>query len=311
MEPVYLGIEIGGTKLQVHAGRGDGEILARHRFDITPGQGALGIQEQLRRCLPEIVASTKPLSVGIGFGGPVDRAQGAVSRSHQIEGWSGFALRDWTAEMTRCAVHLDNDANMAALGEAKRGAGRKFNPVFYITLGSGVGGGLVVDGRVYHGASPTEAEIGHVRLDRDGTLVEQRCSGWAVDARIRESVASGRRNLLTELARKSPGHEARHLAVALRKRDEAAVELLEGVADDLAFALSHATHLMHPETIILGGGLSQVGEPLRAAVAEKLSRYLMEVMGEGPKVQLSALGEDAVPTGCLLAAAEFSAHVRH
>jgi glucokinase len=250
------------------------------------------------------------VAVGIGFGGPVDRAQGAVSRSHQIEGWCGFPLRDWTAEMTHGAVHLDNDANMAALGEAKRGAGRNFNSVFYVTLGSGVGGGLVVDGRVYHGATPTEAEIGHVRLDRDGTLVEQRCSGWAVDASIRDLVSSGQPSLLAELARNSPGHEARHLADALRERDEAAVELLESVADDLAFALSHATHLMHPETIVLGGGLSQVGEPLRAAVAEKLPRYLMEVMGEGPKVQLSELGEDAVPTGCLLAAAEFSAHVR-
>ena len=71
---------------------------------------------------------------------------------------------------------------MAALGEAMRGAGVGFNPVFYVTLGSGVGGGLVVDGRIYHGAKPGEAEIGHVRLDRNGTIVEARCSGWAVDA---------------------------------------------------------------------------------------------------------------------------------
>src|SRR5437867_2964353 len=86
---------------------------------------------------------------------------------------------------TKIQVTVDNDANIGALGEAVRGAGVGKNPVFYVTLGSGVGGGLVVDGSIYHGATPGEAEIGHVRLDRTGLRVEERCSGWAVDEKIR------------------------------------------------------------------------------------------------------------------------------
>ena len=121
--------------------------------------------------------------------GAVNFKTGKICRSHQIEGWSEFDLRGWLAELTSARVIVDNDANVAALGEALRGAGRGHNPVFYVTLGSGVGGGLVVDRRIYHGVLPGEAEIGHVRLDRAGTTVESRCSGWVVDARIRGAVA--------------------------------------------------------------------------------------------------------------------------
>jgi glucokinase len=92
-------------------------------------------------------------------------------------------------ELVHVPVQVDNDANTAALAEGVRGAGKHSNPVFYVTLGSGVGGGLAVNGAIFHGAIPGEAEIGHVRLDKSGTIVEKRCSGWAVDRRIREALA--------------------------------------------------------------------------------------------------------------------------
>src|SRR5206468_6638573 len=129
--------------------------------------------------------------------------------------------------LTGHAVRVDNDANLGALGESMRGAGIGFNPVFYITLGSGVGGGLVVDGKIYHGANPGEAEIGHVRLDRQGTTVESRCSGWAVDQRIRRLQSSGSSSLLGQLGADSPGAEARHLPRALQGNDPAAQLILK------------------------------------------------------------------------------------
>ena len=103
----------------------------------------------------------------------MDWRTGKICCSHQIEGWSDFDLGGWLKKLTGALVFVDNDANVAALGEASHGAGRNANPVFYVTLGSGVGGGLVVDGRIYHGATPGEAEIGHVRLDRAGTILER------------------------------------------------------------------------------------------------------------------------------------------
>src|SRR5262249_41590606 len=152
----------------------------------------------------------------------------------------------WLRSISGKPVAVDNDANVAALGEARRGVGAGLNPVFYVTLGSGVGGGLVVDGRIYHGATPGEAEIGHVRLDRSGATVESRCSGWAVDSRIRELSKGNSRSLLAQLAARNPGAEARHMADALGHGDQSAQRLLDELADDLGFGLSHVVHLFHP-----------------------------------------------------------------
>ncbi|NDA67097.1 MAG: ROK family protein [Verrucomicrobia bacterium] len=185
MQRTFLGIEIGGTKLQLVAGDADARITARQRFTVDRARGGAGIREQIKGALPKLMELAQPAAVGVGFGGPVDSATGQICCSHQIEGWSEFPLGKWLCGLTGLPVALDNDANTAALGEALRGAGVGRNPVFYVTLGSGVGGGLVVDGRIYHGAKPGEAEIGHVRLDKSGVIVEQRCSGWAVDRKIR------------------------------------------------------------------------------------------------------------------------------
>ena len=298
-----LGIEIGGTKLQLVAGDETCRIHDRKRLKVVPEQGAAGIREQIQQALSELTRAHQIQAVGVGFGGPVDWKTGKICRSHQIEGWSEFDLGGWLHQMTKVPVAVDNDANVASLGEARRGAGVGFNPVFYVTLGSGVGGGLVVDGHIYHGTTPGEAEIGHVRLDRQGTIVESRCSGWAVDARIRDLKTREPESMLCRLIAESPGNEAKHLVTALQKGDAAAQRILNEIAEDLAFGLSHVAHLFHPEIIVIGGGLSGIGEPLRAAVQSTLPRFLMGAFAPGPKVTLAGLGEDAVPVGALELAA--------
>ena len=297
---MILGIEIGGTKLQLALGDERGRILERRRLDVERGPGAAGIRRQIEQAIPELVGDNNLDAVGVGFGGPVDWETGRVCRSHQVEGWSGFDLVEWLGRLNRAPVFVDNDANVAALGEARRGAGAGGNPVFNVILGSGLGGGLIVDGKIFHGAKPGEAEIGHVRLDRNGTTVESRCCGWAVDARIRELKSREPASALARMAGGTRGGEAKHLAAALRQGDPAARRILAETAEDLAFGLSHAAHLFHPERIVIGGGLSAVGEPLRAAVEDSLRGFIMEAFAPGPRVLLSTLGEDVVPVGALL-----------
>ena len=143
-----------------------------------------------------------------------------------------------------------------------------------------------------------------MRLDKSGVLVEQRCSGWAVDRRIREAISLHPASPLGQLVGENTSGEARFLGKALANGDPLAQAILSELADNLAFALSHTVHLLHPERIVLGGGLSLVGEPLRAAVSEALKHYLMEVFLPGPALFLAGLAEDAVPVGALLLAAE-------
>jgi glucokinase len=296
---MLVGIEIGGTKLQLVLGDESGSIRERRKLNVEAAQGATGIRKQIQATLPGLLAKHKPTAVGVGFGGPVDWRTGKICKSHQIEGWSEFDLGGWLTAIAEAPVKIDNDANVGALGEARRGAGLGFNPVFYVTLGSGVGGGLAVEGRIYHGAAPGEAEIGHVRLARDGTTVESRCSGWAVDARIRDLIARQPGSLLGRFVGNERGGEARHLVPALKQGDAAAERILNETAEDLAFGLSHVVHLFHPEVIILGGGLSALGEPLVKGVRTALRYFTMEAFAPGPRLALAALGEDAVPIGAL------------
>jgi len=294
-----IGIEIGGTKLQLVRGDSEGKICARRKLNVEPNKGAAGIREQITHTFPELTRDGATEAIGVGFGGPVDWKTGRICRSHQIEGWSEFDLAGWLGRLAGCPVRVDNDANVAALGEALHGAGVGFDPAFYVTLGSGVGGGLVAGGRIYHGASPGEAEIGHARLDRGGATVESRCSGWAVDARIRQLKKNDPDCPLSRLTAGMERGEACFLGQAIEQGDAGATRLLEEVAEDLAFGLSHVVHLFHPQVIIIGGGLSGIGEPLRSRVQQALPQFTMDAFQPGPKIVLAGLGEDAVPMGAL------------
>jgi len=297
---IRCGIEIGGTKQQIVVGHTNGTIVDRCRFSVDPDGGGSAIRARIEEELLKLIATHEPERIGVGFGGPVDLSRGTVAVSHQVEGWSSFALRDWLHDLTALPVTIENDANTAALAEALCGAGRGFNPAFYMNMGSGVGGGLVVDGEIYHGDTPGEAEVGHLRLDSDGTTVEGRCSGWAVDRTIRAAIKNAPDCPLAQIISDTKDGEAKYLAAALAQNDPIAQTILETLTRDLAFALSHVTHLFHPKIISLGGGLSLVGEPLCQAITEKLPGFLMEIYGKGPEIKLAELGEDAVPVGALL-----------
>jgi len=308
---LFAGIEIGGTKLQLVTGDEAGKILERRKLVVESKEGAQGIRKQIQKMLPELLAGRRPEAIGVGFGGPVDWKTGKICRSHQIEGWAEFDLPAWLGELANAPVFVDNDANVAALGEARHGVGVGFNPVFYVTLGSGVGGGLVVNGSIYHGSVPGEAEIGHIRLERHGTTVESRCSGWAVDARIRELIKQEPASLLAKKVGNATRGEAKNLATALLEGDLAAKKILDQTAEDLAFGLSHVVHLFHPAIIIIGGGLSGMGEPLRLAVQNTLGRFVMEAFAPGPPVKLAELGDDAVPVGALELARDRAREPQH
>jgi glucokinase len=303
-DAIFVGIEIGGSKLQFVTGDGSGHILTRQRVTAAAQEGGEGIRRQIAEVLGDFLRDSAPVGIGVGFGGPVDWRTGTICCSHQVEGWSGFELGAWLSRQTGLPVQVENDSNLATLAEAWHGAGRGFNPCFYFNLGSGVGGGLVVDGRLYRGDRPGEAEFGHLRLDRQEATVESRCSGWAVDAKVRNLVAEEPRGLLARLVGGQQGGEARHLKTALEQGDASAAGIVRETAEDLGFALSHVVHLFHPQVVVMGGGLSLIGEPLRAAVATALRAHVMQAFQPGPEVRLAKLAEESVPVGALLLAGQ-------
>lgn len=299
MEKQYIAIEIGGTKLQVVTGEGSGKITERVRFTIVRKNGAEGIKMQIEEALNYLRKKFSPSAVGIGFGGPVNRETGKISLSFHVEGWENFDLVHWLQSRINVPVFIENDGNVAALGEASHGASKGFDHVFYMTLGSGVGGGLVTKGEIYHGSIPGEAEIGHIRLDRMGRTMESSCSGWSVDQKVRQAISKAPNSILGQLAKEAVCGEAKFIRPAMERGDPLAKQLLSEAGADIAFGLSHVVHLFHPQIIVLGGGLSLIGEPLRAMVEAELRPYIMEAFLPGPQIVLAQLKEDAVPVGAL------------
>src|SRR5829696_8275927 len=188
---MYLGIEIGGTKLQLGLGRGDGDLLGLWRGTVDAAAGGDGIRRQIVAAVPELLASAgvsreELKGIGVGFGGPVDDATRSVIKSHQIAGWDGFPLADWLGEALGLPAVLGNDADVAGLAQAKFGAGRGLSPVLYMTLGSGIGGGLILNGKIHRGTGRGAAEIGHLKV-RDSAsptgkldTLENIASGWGI-----------------------------------------------------------------------------------------------------------------------------------
>src|SRR6187551_1763430 len=184
---MFLGIEIGGTKLQLGVGKGDGaEFAAFARHDIDIARGAPGILEQIEKSAIALGQKHQLTRIGIGFGGPVDAARGKVTKSHQVEGWDNFPLANWCEETLGIPTVLGNDCDVASLAEARFGAGKGAGSVFYITVGTGVGGGLVIGGKLHGAGRPAVAEIGHLRpglnADRPEMTVESLAAGPAIAA---------------------------------------------------------------------------------------------------------------------------------
>jgi glucokinase len=307
---MYLGIEIGGTKLQLGIGPGDGRLLGLWRGAVDPAAGGDGIRRQITEAVPALVTQAGAdrgalRGVGVGFGGPVDDATRSVIKSHQVGGWDGFPLADWLGEALGLPAALGNDADVAGLAEALFGAGKGLSPVLYMTIGSGIGGGLIVNGEILRGTGRGAAEIGHLKVRdpraADGSLetLENIASGWAIGRYARElashAPAAGRK--LIDLAGSVAAITAETVAAA---GDPLAARVLGDVIDALADAICAAIVLVCPRRVVIGGGVSLMGEellfaPLRKRIAERVFPPFAGLTDVVP----AALGEAVVVHGAL------------
>ena len=299
----YLGIEIGGTKFQSVVGDSNAKIIDHYRTHVEKELGGEGIRKEIRKSIAHL-NKYNPVSIGVGFGGPIDFEKGVICTSHQIDGWENFPLASWLKEISGLPTRVDNDANVAALAEATKGGGKNNGRVFFVTLGSGMGGGMIVNGQIYHGEKPGESEIGMMPFDRKSNTMESQCSGWSVDRKIRKYTKSNPKSILAELTKTMNGGEAKYLIEALNKSDKGATGILAETSDNIAFALSYVVLLFHPKIIIIGGGLSLIGQPLLKRINAFLPKYIVPSFHPVPKVKIAKLGEDVVSIGALLLAAQ-------
>lgn len=316
---MLLGVEIGGTKLQLGVGRGDGILHALVRESVDPGRGAQGILESIELAYPRLleqagVGRDEIAAAGVGFGGPVDPVRGTTRHSFQVPGWDGFPLADWIRErLSLERVVVENDADAAGLAEALLGAGQGASPLLYSNIGSGIGGALVSDGRIYRGSGAGALEIGHLRVPSliapDTVELEQVASGWAIgrqaqDAALAISLDPQHRWIVVQLAGGDPDRiTAVHVAQAALADDPVALDILKNARSSLAFALSQAVTLLAPRRIVLGGGVSLIPnhlwlDPIRLLVDAGTFPPFRATF----EIVTARLGEEVVVHGAILLA---------
>jgi glucokinase len=286
-----IGVDLGGTNIVVGAMSADGSReYAMHEMPTRAALGADAVVERIVQLIERVAAETMAatgasrdafLGVGIGSPGPLDREKGLVIVTPNL-GWRDFPLRDRVSEAVGMPATLDNDANCATLGEWWLGAAKGGRNVIGLTIGTGIGGGLILDGRLYHGASDAAGEIGHATIDSTGRrcgcgnygCLEAYASGPAIAERAREALAGGEPSAMPAMV----GGDLSRLTAALvyqsaKDGDRLAQEVVRETARLLGAGVANLLNIFNPDVVVLAGGVTQAGdalfEPMRAEVRRR------------------------------------------
>ncbi len=295
-----LGIDIGGTKIAA-ALVDDAGVPHRWRSIPTlPHEGAERVLQRVITLAREVMAEgpARPAAIGVGTGGQVDPATGdVVFATDLLPGWTGLPLTRRLRDALGLPVWADNDVNVMALGEATHGAGRDVRYGLYVAVGTGIGGGWVLDGQLYHGRTGLAGAVGHVKVERDGRpctcggrgCVEQYASGPAIAERYRR---------LRGLAEVPTG---RDVVAAMEAGDVLARFAVQEAGHWLGFALASLANAMDPDAIVIGGGVAQAGEPFFDAIRAALEAYALPTARTTPIIP-AALGPRAGVIGAAVLA---------
>ena len=290
-----IGVDIGGTNLVAGLVREDGKLLNVGREQTPPGgEAAL---ELLVSMVADVYCTTKaqaspPVGIGLSFGGPVDFAAQAIVRSHHVEGWApGLKLADLFAAEFRTRVVVENDANCGGLGEAVFGASRGYASSLYVNIGTGIGGAIILGGRVHHGANSTAGELGHCVVVPGGPLCTCDKHGCL------EALSSG--SALARAGREAglgEGITGKEVGESALDGDPVALRVVAEAGGWLGVALGNACNLFDPHLIVVGGGVAGLGEPYLGPAREAFAATAMPAAAGTPLV-VAQLGYEAGVVG--------------
>jgi glucokinase len=294
-----IGVDMGGTKLLAGVVTDDGTVLHRAYRRIS-GLPLDELLDLVKATVGEIAASTETTAAGFGIPSLIDRRTGVSVRSNHLP-LDGVPFADLMRERLGMPVAVDNDANCAALAEWRHGAATGMNHVVLLTLGTGIGGGLVLDGKLYRGAVGAAAELGHMVVDENGPACFGDCRGRG----CLEALASGSALARDAAAAGLPasGEEVTRLAMA---GDPQAIALLAALGTHLGAGIAGLAMIFNPEVVVVGGGLMAAGELILGPARVELERRAMEPSSRA-RVVAATFGEDAGMVGAARMAAEEAA----
>lgn len=299
-----IGIDVGGTKVLGGVVTESGEILTTARRD-TPREGGRALTQAIADVANELAHEFHVESIGVSAAGFISSDRQTILATPNIAGWNGVNLNKELTEILGKRIVLENDANAAAWGEFKFGAGRGRNDLMLLTLGTGVGGGLILDGSLFRGAFGIGAELGHLRIVPDGHLcgcgmrgcLEQYASGSALLRHAREAISASpdlARNLLARGDGSVEGLRGEHITEAARAGDPVALAAFNTLASYLGSGIASLCAVIDPSCIVLGGGVIDAGELFLAPTREAALR-LIPFSGKHPYPEIvsAELGNSA------------------
>ncbi|HEX9628374.1 MAG TPA: ROK family protein [Pyrinomonadaceae bacterium] len=305
-ETYFIGIELCGTKLRAATVDNEGVIRERREEPLE----AENLIAQVARVVKELQQGANNIgAVGIAIPGLVNRQTDRVIASNYLPGSVRENLHEEAMKATGLRVELENDANAAAYGEYKIGAGRGSKDLFYITIGDGIGGAIILDGKLWIGASGLAGEVGHITIDTEGAecicgntgCLETVASAPNIVRRANERLNRDSTSSLSKLAT-NKDFTANDMAREAKEGDDFSLMMIERTGKYIGTGVASVINLLNIERIVLGGGVMQAGELILNPIIQEAKRRAFQPCFEATQIVVAALGEDAATIGVAMLA---------
>lgn len=305
MEKYIVGLDVGGTKLAVVVANKNGKILQKVRKPTESEKGPDYVIQKLIEMVDETLSLAgierkNVLGIGASCGGPLDTKTGIIYSPPNLPGWNAIPLKEIFGEEFELPVIVENDANAGALAEWMFGAGRGYDYVIYMTMGTGIGGGIIIDGEIYHGANDSAGEVGHQILLPDGPrcgcgqrgCLEALCSGPAIARRAQKAVRENPDTQILELADgEIDSVKSEFVVQAARNGDELALKLMDETAYYMGWGIANLVNIINPEIVVIGTIAIASGDLLLEPIRKYTNEFAMERPAEIVSIVPAQLGD--------------------
>lgn len=297
MKDLYVGVDLGGTKIYTAIANDNGEILSEVIVKTEAEKGYEQIVEKIKNSIHKVIQDTdkeRVRAIGIGSPGPIDRKNGLIAEPVNLP-FLNFPIVEELEKEFGVETHLDNDANIATLAEHIFGQGKGKENMVYVTVSTGVGGGAILNGKIYRGSTSNALEVGHTTINASGRrcncgncgCVESMSSGTAIMRGAKDALAS---RIETSL-RNYEYVTAENVFVEASKGDEVAKDIVENAMEHLGMAIANYANIFDPDLIIIGGGITGAGSIVLDSINKEMKKRCLGPIYRNCKVVISELGE--------------------
>jgi glucokinase len=308
IEKMIVGVDLGGSKINAILADSLGNISRQVLKDTVAREGPDAVITRVIECIKQVTSSNNIAGIGVGAAGACDVESGVVTLSPNLPGWHNVRLRDIIQREFDVPVYLDNDANVAALGEYHFSNVGGIANLIYVCVGTGIGGGIIITGQLYHGASGSAGEIGHMTIDINGIRCpcgnsgcwETLASGTALAREAVKQIKAGAQTSIVDFADGQLNKVSAHrVFLAAKDGDRLAKEMVSQTGYYLGIGLVNLVNIFNPQLILIGGGLARMGQMLIKPAIKVVNERAYELPARAASIELARLGADAEALGAV------------